>query len=129
FHNSKYSDVTVYLGESKIPFPAHQLVLGISSPYFEDALTSDFKEGKTKEFTFEKDSPHALWRVFQYMYTEDYADEASEVLGSEGDDLELLRHPQVYALADMFRMENLKILSCQKFEQQLQQHWISDTLV
>jgi len=63
--------VIVYFGELKIPFPAHQLILGIFIPYFEDALTSDFKEGKTKEFTFEKDSPHALWRVFQYVYTED----------------------------------------------------------
>ena len=43
--------------------------------------------------------------------------------------MELLRHPRVYAFADIFRIENLKTLSCHKFEQQLQQHWISDTLV
>lgn len=84
FNNIKYSDTTVYLGGSKIPFPAHRLVLGISSPYFDDALTSGFKEAKTHEFTFDKESPHALWRVFQYMYTGDYVDEPSEGLDTEG---------------------------------------------
>jgi hypothetical protein len=28
----------------------------------------------------------------------------------------------------MFRIEQLKVLSCEKFEKQLQKHWISDTL-
>lgn len=84
FNKSKYSNAIVYLGESKIPFPAHRLVLGISSSFFDDALTSDFKEVKTQEFTFQEDSPHALWRVLQYMYTGDYTDETSEHLGSEG---------------------------------------------
>jgi hypothetical protein len=27
----------------------------------------------------------------------------------------------------MFRIDQLKVLSCQKFEEQLQKHWISDT--
>lgn len=33
----------------------------------------------------------------------------------------------MFALADMFRIEQLKILACEKFKKQLQQHWISDT--
>ncbi|KFY42048.1 hypothetical protein V494_02644 [Pseudogymnoascus sp. VKM F-4513 (FW-928)] len=126
FNNSKYADVKLYLGESKTQFLAHQVVLGTRSPYFDDALRSEFKEGITHEFTYDKDSPHALWRVLQYMYTGNYTDEPSECLESEGDDLELLKHPRVYALADMFRMEELKTLSCKKFELQLQQHWITD---
>ncbi len=44
-----------------------------------------------------------------------------------GDDLELLKHPRVFALADMFQMDELKMLAREKFEKQLQQHWISDT--
>ncbi|KFY03940.1 hypothetical protein V490_00042 [Pseudogymnoascus sp. VKM F-3557] len=129
FNNEKYSDVTLLIGESKTTFPAHRLVLGIRSPYFDDALQSKFKEAVTNEFIFDKDSPHALWRVLQYIYTGDYADDSSQSLSSEGDDVELLRHPRVYALADMFRMEDLKTLACKKFELQLQQHWISDTFV
>lgn len=84
FNNKKYSDVTIYLGESKTQFPAHQLVLGIRSPYFDDALQSKFREGITHEFQFEKDSPHALWRVLRYIYTGDYTEESSESLDSEG---------------------------------------------
>ncbi|OBT81355.1 hypothetical protein VE02_10214 [Pseudogymnoascus sp. 03VT05] len=116
FNNSKYADVKLYLGESKTQFLAHQVVLGTRSPYFDDALRSEFKEGITHEFTYDEESPHALWRVLQYMYTGNYTDEPSECLESEGDDLELLKHPRVYALADMFRMEELKNLSCKKFE-------------
>jgi hypothetical protein len=41
-------------------------------------------EGKTREFTYAEDSPHALWRVFQYIYTGDYSDEASGALDCEG---------------------------------------------
>jgi hypothetical protein len=111
-------------------------------------LQSKIKEGITHEFRFEENSPHALWRVLQYMYTGDYADEPPNLLYSEGmfpltisrrieisrlrqagDDLELLRHPRVYALANTFRMEDLKSLSHGKFKLQLQEHWISDTLV
>ncbi|KFY03482.1 hypothetical protein V490_00177 [Pseudogymnoascus sp. VKM F-3557] len=129
FNNEKYSDVILLIGESKTIFLAHRLVLGIRSLYFDDALQSKFKEAVTNEFIFDKDSPHALWRVLQYIYTGDYADDSSQSLGSEGDDVELLRHPRVYALADMFRMEDLKTLVCKKFEAQLQQYWISDTFV
>lgn len=84
FNNSKYSDFTVYLGESRVPFLAHRLVLGLRSPYFDALLQSEFKEGITNEITFERDSPHALWRVLQYIYTGDYSDEGPESLDSEG---------------------------------------------
>jgi len=60
------------------------MVLGIRSPYFDDALQSKFKEGITHEFSFERDSPHALWRVLQYMYTGEYSDEPFESLDSKG---------------------------------------------
>jgi hypothetical protein len=32
----------------------------------------------------------------------------------------------VFALADMFLMEELKVLACKKYEEQLQENWISD---
>jgi hypothetical protein len=42
-------------------------------------------------------------------------------------DLELFKHPRVFALADMFRMNDLKDLACEKFKLQLKEHWKSDT--
>lgn len=61
------------------------MVLGLSSPYFYDCLKSDFVEGQSKEFIFEKESPHALWRVLQYLYTGDYSDGADAFLEAEGE--------------------------------------------
>lgn len=84
FNNEKFSDAKLLIGELKTAFPAHRVVLGIRSPYFNDALQSEFKEANTAEFIFEKDSPHALWRVLQCMYTGDYADDSSQSLSSEG---------------------------------------------
>ena len=40
--------------------------------------------------------------------------------------MELLKHPRVFALADMFRMEGLKNLSCEKLKLQLKEHWKSE---
>jgi len=39
---------------------------------------------KTREFTYAEDSPGALWRVFQYIHTDDYSSEASGALDLGG---------------------------------------------
>ena len=125
--------------------PAHRVVLGMQSPYFESAFNNGFKENETSEFHFDKDSAHALWRAFNFMYTGDYSDEPASALSGEEvqgakpverpnaphhvtvDELELLKHPRVFALADRFCMDHLKALACEKFSKQLAQLWISDT--
>lgn len=43
------------------------------------------------------------------------------------DDFELVKHPRVYALADLLDLDGLKKLCVAKFREQLVQHWISDT--
>ncbi|RDL40791.1 Uncharacterized protein BP5553_00770 [Venustampulla echinocandica] len=127
FNNKKYSDLTVYLRD--IPLPAHRLILGMRSPYLEDQLQP--QKCGVIGLRFDEDNPHALWRVFEYIYTGDYADEPAELLQLllEDDDPELFRHLRVYALADAMQMEDLKSLSCKKFELQLKEHWMSDTFV
>jgi len=66
--------------------------------------------------------------VFHFIYEGCYYDEPAESLSKEGkasifrmlestlmtlsgDDLKLLKHPRVFALADMFRMDDLKALT------------------
>jgi len=60
------------------------LVLAVHSEYFQKALKSGFKDGKSKEFEFQGGSGHAYWRVFEYMYTGQYSEESVDILDTEG---------------------------------------------
>jgi len=62
------------------------------------------------------------------MYTGNYSDQPCRDLEAE-DDLELLKDPRVYALADEFLMDDLKKLSLENFQSVLHELWISDTFV
>ena len=48
---------------------------------------------------------------------------------SSADDLDLLKHPRVYALADEFFIDGLKDLAFKKLQSMLNELWISDTFV
>ena len=82
FNNPDHSDVDIYLGAYHIP--AHSIILATQSSYFDTALKSQFSEGRTKQFHFKEGSMHAYWRVFAFMYTGSYPDDAAEVLGLAG---------------------------------------------
>ena len=102
------------------------------SPYFDIALTKDFKEASTREFRFPEHSVHAFWRGFEYMYRGDYSENPAVSLNTQGllkvvvckaqandlagDDLELLKHPRVFALADIFLMPNLQAYALLNFK-------------
>lgn len=144
FDDITYSDLTIYLGKSQLKLHAHRIILGLRSPYFQVAFKSQMQEAITGEFRLPENDEHALWRVFQYMYTNDYNAELERPSGAEGglylvvqngrvniskgEDPEVLRHPRVYALADLFRIEELKKLSVRKFEEQIgkQNLWSSE---
>ena len=64
--------------------PAHSFVLAALSSYFRRALEGKFLEGESKEFTFNQESPHAYWRVFEYMYTGEYSDAPAKLEAWEG---------------------------------------------
>jgi hypothetical protein len=82
FNNSDFSDVKIFLGQYELP--AHSVVLVSQSPYFKTALSSNFREGRAKEFSFEEGSMHAHWRVLEYLYTGDYAEEPAPALDTPG---------------------------------------------
>ncbi|KAM3497191.1 hypothetical protein MY10362_009450 [Beauveria mimosiformis] len=112
FNNAKLSDVTINIhtqqGATKLS--AHSFVLAAISPYFRRALEGKYAESESKEFTFDQDSPHAYWRVFEYMYTGDYSDDPAkmEAFEDEPDDEELARDVRVYCLAEYFDVDSLK---------------------
>jgi BTB/POZ domain len=84
FKDHIYSDITLFLGLKERELQAHRLVLASVSPYFDQAFRADCIESERKEFRFAQHGAYALWRVFEYMYTGAYSDEAIEELEDEG---------------------------------------------
>ncbi|KAF2181491.1 hypothetical protein K469DRAFT_589178 [Zopfia rhizophila CBS 207.26] len=122
FNNTKYSDATILI--HNVTLPVHKPVICIQSAYFEKAFQEAFVEGSSGVLTFNDGSGAAHWRVFEYLYTGDYSDDLSNDFE---DDPPLLKDPRVYALADMFFLEDLKALSTAKLQLKLQDLWTSDS--
>ncbi|KAI0996112.1 hypothetical protein K3495_g12069 [Podosphaera aphanis] len=119
FNNQKYSDVTIKIYE--VVFYAHQVVICTQSEYFEKAFRNGWQESievGTKTIEFKEGSGAAYWRVLEYLYTGAYSDHLST--DEFTDDPELLKDVRVYALADMFLIEDLKAISEAKFEKRIQ---------
>ncbi|KAH5617516.1 hypothetical protein HBI23_255110 [Parastagonospora nodorum] len=122
FEDARYSDATVVIHGRELP--VHRSVICTQSEYFEKAFKEAFAEGSSGVLTFNHDSAAAHWRVFEYLYTGDYSDDLSHRFE---DDPSLLKEPRVYALADMFFLEDLKALATVKLQQKLQDLWTSDS--
>ncbi|KAF2002433.1 hypothetical protein P154DRAFT_462410 [Amniculicola lignicola CBS 123094] len=122
FNNTKYSDARILIRD--VILPVHKSVICIQSEYFEKAFQESFIEGSSGELGFNEGSGAAHWRVLEYMYTGDYSDDLSS---NFEDDPPLLKDPRVYALADMFFLEDLKALSTIKMQKKLQTLWTCDS--
>jgi len=75
---------------------------------------------------------HTLWRVLEYMYQGDYSEDPAVSLNTRGllkvlmckaqvsdlagDDLELLKYPRAFALADIFVMPYLLAYALSNFK-------------
>ncbi|KAI9903480.1 hypothetical protein N3K66_000009 [Trichothecium roseum] len=71
---------------------------------------------------------HAYWRVLRYMYTGRYLNDAADVLGL-ADDEELIKDVRVYALADLFLMDDLKKQATRRLASRLEDARGDETLV
>ncbi|KAF2189908.1 hypothetical protein K469DRAFT_723743 [Zopfia rhizophila CBS 207.26] len=125
FNEEKYSDTTIII--HSITLHAHRLVLCLQSPYFTKALQVAFAEGSMRTIEFQEGSGIAHWRVFEYLYTGNYSDGLSSKDFEE--DPELCKDLRVYALADMFFLEDLKALALEKFKRNLGELWMSDSFL
>ncbi|KAJ6276571.1 hypothetical protein J3E71DRAFT_187155 [Bipolaris maydis] len=122
FNDTRYSDATVVIYGKNLPI--HKSVVCTQSKYLEKAFQDSFVEGSSGVLTFNNDSEAAYWRVFEYLYTGDYPD---DLLHDIEDDPALLKEPRVYALAEMFFLEDLKAVAVAKLQQKLQDLWTSDS--
>ncbi|KAI1292581.1 BTB/POZ domain-containing protein [Xylaria venustula] len=126
FNNPDHADLQINIGQYQLP--AHSVVLASQSPFFQKALSENFREGKLKQFLFKEGSVHAHWRVFEYMYTGNYAEESVQVLDTQDDD-ELVKDVRVYVTAEFFMLDNLKQFALEKFKSRLEMLWVSELFV
>ncbi|XP_023227129.1 BTB/POZ domain-containing protein 6-like [Centruroides sculpturatus] len=96
FNNNHLSDVTVITGEgaNQKSFPAHSLILKISSPMFEEKLQGE------KELKFPSVNPSVMEAVLKYIYADSLPDISSDVA------------IETYSTADYFMLPHLKTLCC-----------------
>lgn len=74
FNQATYSDITILI--RNVTLPAHRLIISLQSSYFEDTYSDAFAQDKGI-LEFQQGSGIAYWRVFEYLYTGDYSDEAT----------------------------------------------------
>ncbi|KAI3545671.1 hypothetical protein CABS02_09209 [Colletotrichum abscissum] len=126
FNKSDHADVKIRIGEFELP--AHGLVLAAHSPYFKKALKGNFQESESKTFQFREGSAHAYWRVFEFMYTNNYSEEVESIEAQDDAD-ELTKHVQVYVLADFFLMPELKSFAVERLKPKLEELRVSESFV
>jgi hypothetical protein len=75
FNNTNYSDAKIHIHD--VILPVHKSIICIQSDYFAKAFQPEFVEGDTGVITFKEGDGAAYWRVFEYLYTGDYAEKLS----------------------------------------------------
>jgi len=124
FDSGKHSDLTVTVGNTE--FSVHQNILCLRTSFFEKATQEGkFAESKDRTVTINEHSAHAVWRFLKYCYTGDYSTSSNNLALGEDDDLGSLKHPRVYALADMLDVPDLKRLAKEKLEAQLEKEFVA----
>ncbi|OAL42711.1 hypothetical protein IQ07DRAFT_525636, partial [Pyrenochaeta sp. DS3sAY3a] len=121
FNQATHSDVTILI--QGVSLPAHRFVICPQSSYLEEACQQTFSKDE-RIIKCEQGSGAAYWRVFEYLYTGDYSD--SEKADKFPDDDKLSKHLRVYALANMFCIEDLKTVCLDKFRRETSKGWDSD---
>lgn len=100
------SVITITVGESEARFQAHKDLLCQRSPFFNGALTRDFKEASENAVTLPEDDPDTFERFLQWVYSGTY------VLSGIGTDDEVderyIQLVQLYTLADKLEVPALK---------------------
>ncbi|EER25635.1 hypothetical protein D8B26_000046 [Coccidioides posadasii str. Silveira] len=98
--------ITITVGESEAQFQAHKDLLCQKSPFFNGALTSDFKEAAEHAITLPEDDPDTFERFLQWVYSGTYV--LSGIGSDEEVDERYMQLAQLYVLADKLEVPALK---------------------
>lgn len=103
FNNPSDSDITILAGPEKTEFHAHLNILGLHTQFFHQAISSNsgFLEASTKTVSLPEHIAITVSAMLEYCYKYDYAP------GNNDEEI-AHRHFDVYMLADMLLMNDLK---------------------
>ncbi|KAK6524105.1 hypothetical protein TWF694_005768 [Orbilia ellipsospora] len=67
--NKSFSDITIFVGPTRVPFHLHKVIICASSPFFQAALKPrTFKESIASELRLPEIDPTVFWNVVWWMY-------------------------------------------------------------
>ncbi|WEW60202.1 hypothetical protein PRK78_005687 [Emydomyces testavorans] len=98
--------ITITVGESKAQFQAHKDLLCEKSPFFNGALTHDFKEAAENAISLPEDNPDTFERFLQWLYSGSFS--LSGIATDEEVDERYLQLSELYVLADKLEVPHLK---------------------
>ncbi|KAF5611437.1 uncharacterized protein FSUBG_2270 [Fusarium subglutinans] len=71
-HSEKFSDMTIICGERQ--FKTHRAVVCTQSPFFDKAMSGDYKESTSRSIELLEDDPDVVERFLEFLYTGTYSD-------------------------------------------------------
>ncbi|KAG9504889.1 hypothetical protein J7337_004868 [Fusarium musae] len=121
-HSEKFSDMTIICGDRQ--FKTHRAVVCTQSPFFDKALSGDYRESASRSIELPEDDPDVVERFLEFLYTGTYTDGVNFTWGK----------PSKAALLDPETViQNLQQPACGSQEEDMpsteeerSQDWITD---
>jgi speckle-type POZ protein len=97
----------------------HRVIICSHSPVFHAACTGKLKEASTQSYSLDSHSLPMVRRMVEFFYTSDYTEESEEE-DTGTDTIPVLSiHAAMFTLADKYDIEELKVLSANKYSEYL----------
>ncbi|PCD20048.1 hypothetical protein AU210_016499 [Fusarium oxysporum f. sp. radicis-cucumerinum] len=99
--------------------PVHRVIICSHSPVFHAACTGKLKEASTRSYSLDSHTLPMVRRMVEFFYTSDYTEESEEEDTGTDTIPVLLIHAAMFTLADKYDIEELKVLSANKYSEYL----------
>ncbi|KAH6957694.1 BTB/POZ protein [Ilyonectria sp. MPI-CAGE-AT-0026] len=118
--NGEFSDFEFTCNGHTIP--VHRVIVCSQSRVFHAACTGEFKEASTRMYSLDSHSLPMVRRMVDFFYTSDYTEESEED-NTDDDAIPILSvHATMFASADKYNMEELRVLSAKKYSGNLKKN-------